>query len=186
MLCAVRNQCVDLTGQLSNPQPALCHLAGLVIRPSGAASKAEQHPPKPTRRPRFQTQRRLTADQIAELVEAYRSGRSMKELASEFGIHRTTVRSHLTEHGVAVRRGGPDQQQTAEAVRLDEEAVETVVAVAADLRLPMTGWPRDPERCLHLWPARGLGRHLESSARAHDGWPAGMRALVGRGASVLG
>jgi pimeloyl-ACP methyl ester carboxylesterase len=62
------------------------------------------------------------------------------------------------------------------------EAVETVVAVAADLRLAMTGWPRDPEGCLRLWPVRGPGHHLESSAGAHDGWPAGMPVLVGRGA----
>jgi hypothetical protein len=45
----------------------------------------------------------------------------MKELASEFGIHRNTVSSHLVEHGVSVRRGGLDQEQTAEAVRLYEE-----------------------------------------------------------------
>jgi hypothetical protein len=45
------------------------------------------------------------------------------------------------------------------------EAVETVVAVPADLRLAMTGWPRDSERRLRLWPVRGPGRHLERSAR---------------------
>ena len=118
---ARRDHGVDLTGQLSNPQPALCHLAGEAIRPSGEGPKAEQHPPKPTRRPRVQTQRRLSADQIAELIAAYRSGKTMKELASEFGIHRTTVSSHLTEHGVSVRRGGLDQDQTAEAVRLYEQ-----------------------------------------------------------------
>jgi len=75
----------------------------------------------PTRRPRFQTQRRLSADQIATLVAAYRSGKTMKELASEFGIHRTTVSSHLTEQRVPVRRGGLDQERKAEAVRLYDE-----------------------------------------------------------------
>jgi hypothetical protein len=35
------------------------------------------------------------------------------------------------------------------------EAVETVGAVAADLRLVMTIWSRDPEGCLRLWPVRG-------------------------------
>jgi hypothetical protein len=35
------------------------------------------------------------------------------------------------------------------------EAVETVVAVPADLRLTATGWPRDPVGCLRLWPVRG-------------------------------
>ena len=32
------------------------------------------------------------------------------------------------------------------------EALETVVAMVADLGLLMTGWPRDPGRCLRLWP----------------------------------
>ena len=50
----------------------------------------EQHPPRPTQRTRFHTQRRLSVDQIAKLVDGYRSGKTMKELASEFGIHRTT------------------------------------------------------------------------------------------------
>ena len=45
------------------------------------------------------------------------------------------------------------------------EAVETVVAVAADVRLGMTGWPRDPGGCLRLWPVRGRGHDLESSAQ---------------------
>jgi AraC-like DNA-binding protein len=112
---------VDLTGQLSNPQPALCRLADQVIRSNGGAANRELHRPKPTRRPRFHTQRRLSADQIVALVEGYRSGKAMKELASEFGIHRTTVSTHLAEHGVSVRRGGLDQEQTAEAVRLYEE-----------------------------------------------------------------
>jgi len=38
------------------------------------------------------------------------------------------------------------------------EAVETVVAMVADLGLLMTGWPRDPGRCLRLWPVCGPGR----------------------------
>jgi hypothetical protein len=45
----------------------------------------------------------------------------MKELASEFGIHRTSVSTDLTEHGVPVRCGGLDHEQAAEAVRLYEE-----------------------------------------------------------------
>jgi DNA-directed RNA polymerase specialized sigma24 family protein len=96
-------------------------LADQVIHPSGEAPKANQLPAKPIRRPRFQTRRRLAADQIAALVEAYQSGKTMKELASEFGIHRTTVSSHLNEHGVPVRRGGLDQERAAEAVRLYDE-----------------------------------------------------------------
>jgi DNA-binding CsgD family transcriptional regulator len=101
-----RKPLVDLTGQLSNPQPALWHLADQVIHQSGEPREVEQHPPRSTRRTRFHTQRRLLADQIAELVDGCRSGKTMKELASEFGIHRTTVSSHLTEQGVPIRHGG--------------------------------------------------------------------------------
>ena len=53
---------------------------------------------------RLHTQLRLRADQIAALIEAYRAGKSMKELASEFGLHRTTVSTHLSNLGVPVRR----------------------------------------------------------------------------------
>ena len=45
------------------------------------------------------------------------------------------------------------------------EVVETVAAVAADLRLTATGWSRDPGGCLRLWPVRGRGHDLESSAQ---------------------
>lgn len=50
----------------------------------------------------------------------------MKELASEFGIHRATVSSHLTEHGVPIRRRGLDPEQAAEAVLLYEEGWSSV------------------------------------------------------------
>jgi len=45
--------------------------------------------------------RRLTEAQIAELVEQYRSGLTVYELAEVFGIHRTTVGIILRRHGVA-------------------------------------------------------------------------------------
>jgi DNA-binding transcriptional ArsR family regulator len=42
----------------------------------------------------------LTFDQIAELAETYRSGKTIKELASAFGVHRTTVAAHLEAQGI--------------------------------------------------------------------------------------
>jgi len=42
----------------------------------------------------------------------------MRELAAEFGIDRRTVSTYLRRAGVAVRRGGLDQEQTIEAARL--------------------------------------------------------------------
>lgn len=70
---------------------------------------------------RVHAQRRLSGGEIADLVGTYQPGMTMKELASEFGLHRTTVSSHLAEQGVPVRRGGLDQEQVAEAVRRYEE-----------------------------------------------------------------
>jgi DNA-directed RNA polymerase specialized sigma24 family protein len=110
---------VDLTGQLSNPQPQLRHLLDQGIRTLGDPPHDEEHPSKPTRRPEFQTQRRLKPHQVAELAEAYRSGKTMKELASAFGIHRTTVTAHLHEQGVSLRGAG--QLDAAEVARLYEE-----------------------------------------------------------------
>jgi DNA-binding transcriptional regulator LsrR (DeoR family) len=112
----------------------------------------------------------LSTDQIAELVEGYRSGKTMKELASEFGIHRTTVSSLLNEQAVAVRRGGLNQQQAAEAVRLYEQgwssgrlaekfgvSADTILTVlrraGASIR-PRRGGPPGPERDVR-WAVRG-------------------------------
>ena len=45
-------------------------------------------------------QRRLSPTDIDDLLEAYRAGATISQLAVEFSIHRTTVASHLDRHGV--------------------------------------------------------------------------------------
>jgi DNA-binding CsgD family transcriptional regulator len=109
---------VDLTGQLSNPRPLLGHLLDQDTCASGDQSQDEKRAPGPGHRPGFQTQRRLRSDEIAELVEAYRSGKAIKELASTFGVHRATVAAHLEAQGVT--RRGLGQVDGAEAARLYE------------------------------------------------------------------
>jgi DNA-binding CsgD family transcriptional regulator len=52
------------------------------------------------------------------VIAGYRSGRTMKELATEFGIDRRTVSAHLRRAGIAARRRGLDQEQIIEAARL--------------------------------------------------------------------
>jgi lambda repressor-like predicted transcriptional regulator len=42
----------------------------------------------------------------------------VKDLAIEFGVHRTTVTQHLRRNGVALRRRGLDDQQIDQAVHL--------------------------------------------------------------------
>ena len=52
---------------------------------------------------RLQTlpQRRLSPTDADKLIAAYRTGASISQLATEFGIHRTTVAGHLDRRGVA-------------------------------------------------------------------------------------
>ncbi|HEY6737024.1 MAG TPA: hypothetical protein VI322_04895 [Candidatus Saccharimonadia bacterium] len=47
--------------------------------------------------------RKLSDEEIAELVNAYRGGATVRELGARFGVHRTTVSSHLLRKGVKVR-----------------------------------------------------------------------------------
>jgi hypothetical protein len=114
---AYRNR-VDLSGQLSNPQPALEALADLVIgTPEGLArGKAQQGDRIP--RPKSRTARPLKPAQLDALIARYQSGCTMRELSAEFGIDRRTVSTYLRRAGVAVRRGGLDQEQTIEAAGL--------------------------------------------------------------------
>jgi transposase-like protein len=48
-------------------------------------------------------QRRLSPIHIDDLISAYQAGATISQLANEFGIHRTTVASHLDRHGVPRR-----------------------------------------------------------------------------------
>jgi hypothetical protein len=50
-------------------------------------------------RPSRQIQRHLDANTILSLVRAYAQGDTIDELASTFGIHRTTVMAHLERVG---------------------------------------------------------------------------------------
>lgn len=52
------------------------------------------------------------------LVAAYEAGKSMKDLAAEFGINRVTVSIHLRRAEDLLRRTGLDPEQTAEAASL--------------------------------------------------------------------
>ena len=51
-------------------------------------------------------------------MDGYRSGAAVKELASRFGIHRTTVTQHLYRSGVDLRRRRLDDEQVNQAVHL--------------------------------------------------------------------
>ena len=52
------------------------------------------------------------------IVDGYRSGTSMKELARVFGVHRTTIRAALDRQGAPIREHAISSAQVATASRL--------------------------------------------------------------------
>ncbi|GAA3734857.1 hypothetical protein GCM10022239_08730 [Leifsonia bigeumensis] len=57
-----------------------------------------------TERAGISGQRRLTMPEVGQLVEDYRSVRSVYKLAEIYGIHRNTVSQHLKARGVTIGR----------------------------------------------------------------------------------
>jgi len=82
-------------GRLSNPTESSQHGDdGRVDSPTAGRSMRRPGPP---------VLRRLTPSQIEDVVAGYQSGRSLNDLAQEFGIHHRTVAGHLERLGVARR-----------------------------------------------------------------------------------
>lgn len=83
-------------------------------------------------RPNLQRPRRLSKQQVDVLVSEYVDGSSVMALASSFGVHRTTVMSHLERRGVPrrspVRALTDDQVKEAAKYRSQGESLETVAA----------------------------------------------------------
>jgi len=71
-----------------------------VVRDASSVQPAEA-----PRRPR-QRQRRLSATETAELIKAYERQIPVKDLAKQFGVHRSTVTALLQGNGVALRQAG--------------------------------------------------------------------------------
>lgn len=57
---------------------------------------------------------------MTALVAGYGAGKTMKELAAEFGISRQTVSTHLRQAGAPIRREGIDHDKAAEVAALYE------------------------------------------------------------------
>ncbi|WP_129670194.1 helix-turn-helix domain-containing protein [Phytoactinopolyspora endophytica] len=66
-----------------------------------------------------QIQGRLDAAETDGLIEAYREGLTVRELAVKFGIERRTASAHLRRRGVPMRQRGlsPAQKDQARALR---------------------------------------------------------------------
>ena len=73
-----------------------------------------------SRRPRRMPKRvkRLSPEQVQELIKGYRACETVYELGDRFGISRQLVAETLKRHGVKMRRQGLSPEQVDEAVRL--------------------------------------------------------------------
>jgi predicted DNA-binding protein YlxM (UPF0122 family) len=110
-------------------------------------------PKTPTKR---QVHRRLREAQIEDLVEAYKHGFTVYQLADQFAINRETVSLILRRRNVAIRHRSLGPKQVAEAsmlyadglslVRVAEElgvtrgAVNTALRTAGIPLRPRRGW----------------------------------------------
>jgi len=67
---------------------------------------------------RHQIQRRLSTSESEELCRAYQSGKTIRELTSQFGIHKTTVTAVLDRAGIdrRIRTISPEEVVQAEVL----------------------------------------------------------------------
>jgi DNA-directed RNA polymerase specialized sigma24 family protein len=68
-----------------------------------------------------QVQRRLTPEEVEQLVTEYQSGDNMLPLAQRWRLHRTTVAEHLRRAGISVRQRGIPAERLRDAVQLYHE-----------------------------------------------------------------
>ena len=103
---------MDLQARLSNPLdiaetpaaqgsgPIVGLGENLETTQSGCSEDPSEGPREEEGRLSNPPQRRLSPTDINDLVDAYRAGATISQLAVDFGVHRTTVASHLDRHGV--------------------------------------------------------------------------------------
>src|SRR5262249_43349358 len=102
-----------------------------------------------------QKQTRLTQEQVSELITMHEHGVPIDELASVFGVHRTTVMTHLGRAGVERRTGlidrhldearnlyesGSSLARVAEHFGVDGETVRRAFRNAGIALRPRRGW----------------------------------------------
>jgi site-specific DNA recombinase len=103
-------QSVDLLGAYSNHSEQGERLRGLLkMVPSGPPEAV----PRTIRR-----QRRLSQEQVHELIDSYRLGICVNDLAAQFEIHRSTVFDHVNRAGIRRRYPAIGPREVEEAAEL--------------------------------------------------------------------
>ncbi|WP_167309723.1 helix-turn-helix domain-containing protein [Terrimesophilobacter mesophilus] len=70
-----------------------------------------------------QRQRRLTTAEAERMIERYKDGVMVHELAAEFGCHRTTITERLKSAGVKIRLRAATTKQVNDMIRLYESGL---------------------------------------------------------------
>lgn len=110
---------VGVLGHYTNhadQQEHICRV--LAIEPSGSETVTVRTPK--------QVHRRLTGDQVDQLIDGYRAGATLKELGQRYSVHRTTVSQLLEQSGVDRRYASLRPHQVAEAVQLYQTGMSLV------------------------------------------------------------
>jgi AraC-like DNA-binding protein len=90
---------VELMGRYSN------HDNVTTLQRILAGHERDRPPARTTRSPRQkQVQHRLEANEVDRLLDRYRAGAKINELATEFAINRNTVMKHVERAGAPRRR----------------------------------------------------------------------------------
>ena len=119
---------MEVSGRYSNPVRTLVDLRKLKA-PLTARSSCS-----PVRGNLCQIQRRLRDPEIDDLIDAYRSGATVSQLATRYQIHRTTALALLKRYGIP-RRGrvwSPDLNER--AIRVYGEGC-SCVAIARQMKV---------------------------------------------------
>jgi transposase-like protein len=112
---------VVLRRALSNPRAPLIALINPARDGRSSAGVSAFAQPNEVDPRRYQMSRRLSSTEVTQLVELYRDGKSMRELAHKFGIHRVTVSRLLKGEGVERRNRGLTADEIERAVKLYAE-----------------------------------------------------------------
>ena len=109
---------VDLSALLSNLSVSTLHLWQQPVSAAPPALKSTRQ---------LQRQVRLINERILQLIDQHESGHSVRQLATEFNIHRDTVHEHLKRSGVPQR---PNRRKMT-----DEQVTKAAELYAAHLSL---------------------------------------------------
>ncbi|WP_083896078.1 hypothetical protein [Nocardia jiangxiensis] len=105
---------MDLGGAYYNPKPQVEALEVLRRKLPDPTAPA----PPPADRPKPGRARQLGTDQVQELIAGYKSGETVYQLGSRFGIERRTVSEILHRHEVPMRRRGLSPEQIDDVIHL--------------------------------------------------------------------